>query len=553
MFRRATRLTAVTATLLALDIIPGIEAQEQRFYFVGAERVPLDPSPNYRAFTLDAEPADFIAFARSLPDDIADQQPSVLERYNLLLVRRASPLSSSSIIRSLDDARSSTERVLGPVAEAPVYWAGGADHVLVNEFIVQFQDGVGPTQSLEVLDEVSADIVESPERIQGRYIVTFSGLDALDALNASNALHRRGVVEFSQPNFVRVMPARPAPSPQPQSRVATPCPPSNEPNDTFYSCQWALANDGAIGKADADIDADDAWDLLADFEAVAPIIAVLDEGVDTSQEDLSSKIVTPYDAIDGDDNQEPNADDAHGTACAGIAMAVTNNALGIAGVGAEARLMPIRIATSGPGGGWVTTDRIIEDGLRTAVDRGAHVLSNSWGGGLPSIVINGAVDYALEEGRVVLFASGNDFVSSVDYPAQLSLSRPVIAVGATNEWDELKSPNSQDGEWWWGSNYGDALTVVAPGVHIYTTDISGSAGYDQGNYYAEFGGTSSATPHVAGIAALMLSVNAELSPAEVKDILQTTAEDLGDPGFDAFYGFGRVNAERAVAAALARR
>ena len=553
MFRQLIVLTVITATLIALHILPGLEAQEQRFYFVGAERVPLQPSPNYRAFKLDAEPADFTAFARNLPNEITAQQPSVLERYNLLLLRRASPMSASSIIRSLNDARSSTERTLGPVAETPVYWAGGVDHVLVNEFIVQFHDDVGQTQSMAVLADVGAEILQPPERIQGRYIVTFPTLEELDALDRSNALHRRGVVEFSQPNFVRVMPARPVPPTQPQSRAATPCPPSSNPNDTFYSCQWALLNDGSVGEPDADIDADDAWRLLADAEASAIIIAVLDDGVDTNQEDLSSKIVTPYDATDRDNDQEPNVDDAHGTACAGIAMAVTNNALGIAGVSAEAQLMPIRIATGGPDGRWITTDLIIDDGLRTAVDRGAHVLSNSWGGGLSSNVVSGAVDYALDGGRVVVFATGNEFLSSVDYPARLSLSRPVIAVGATNEWDELKSPNSQDGEWWWGSNYGDAVTVVAPGVHIYTTDISGTAGYDPTNYYAEFNGTSSATPHVAGIVALMLSVNPELSPSEVKDILQTTAEDLGDPGFDSFFGYGRVNAKRAVAAALARR
>lgn len=555
MFGRFTALNAVTTTLLMTVLFTGVEAQEQQFYFVEDERVPLQSSPNYRAFTLAAEPENFSAFTRNLPSEITAQQPSVLERYNLILIRRTSRMSPSSIMRSLETARNSIEGVPGGViSEAPVFWAGGADHVLINEFIVQFQGSVGRDQSTTILEEAGANIIEFPERVQGRYIVTFPAIDELGALAVSNALHQRAVVEYSQPNFVRVLPARPSPPPvQQQSSAGVSCPPSSNPNDTFYSCQWALANDGQVGEPDADIDADDAWQLLANAEPTQIIIAVLDEGVDTGHEDLAGKIVTPYDATDRDDNQEPDANDAHGTACAGIAMAVSNNGLGITGVGAAARLMPIRIATTDKLGAWVTDDDIIENGLRTAVDRGAHVLSNSWGGGLPSAPINNGVDYALEEGRVVVFATGNDFAPFVDYPARLSLSRPVIAVGASNEWDELKSPNSQDGESWWGSNYGDAVTVVAPGVHIYTTDISGGAGYHQTDYHAKYNGTSSATPHVAGIAALMLSVNPELTPSEVKDILQTTAEDLGEPGFDRFFGYGRVNAKRAVAAALARR
>ena len=305
--------------------------------------------------------------------------------------------------------------------------------------------------------------------------------------------------------------------------------------------------------ADADIDADGAWQLLADASPVGEvIIAVLDEGVDTEHEDLSSRIVSPYDAWDGDDDQDPNANDAHGTACAGIAAAVSDNALGIAGVHGTASIMPVRIAIGNPWGGWNTTVAKIADGLRTAVDRGAHVLSNSWRTP-PSNLINSAVDYALAMDRVVVFATGNEFSTPVSYPARLAVSRAVIAVGATNEWDELKTHTSLDGEWFWGSNFGDAVSVVAPGVHVYTTDNSGSNGYSNTDYEEAFNGTSSATPHVSGIAALMLSVNPDLTPPEVKDILQETAEDLGKPGFDRYYGYGRVNAKRAVAEALARR
>ena len=116
-------------------------------------------------------------------------------------------------------------------------------------------------------------------------------------------------------------------------------------------------------------------------------------GVDTGHPDLQAKIVTPYDATDGDNDQEPNPGDGHGTACAGIAAAVTNNSKGVAGLGWNVKILPVRIAYSN-GGDWITSYAIIEDGIRTAVDRGAHVLSNSWGGGFSNFV-NSAIDYAM--------------------------------------------------------------------------------------------------------------------------------------------------------------
>jgi len=256
--------------------------------------------------------------------------------------------------------------------------------------------------------------------------------------------------------------------------------------------------------------------------------------------------VTPYDATDGDNDQEPNSWDGHGTACAGIAAAVTNNNLGVAGVGWNNKIMPIRIASSNCSGcNWITSNAIIEDGLRTAVDRGAHVLSNSWGGGSPSNAINSAIDHAISNNRTVVIAAGND-AGPVSYPANISTNRDIIAVSATNEFDEFKTKTSQDGEDWWGSNFGLEVNIAAPGVHIYTTDINGADGYVNGDYVPNFNGTSSATPFVAGAVGLLLSQNPSMTPAEVRDRLQATADDLGSPGFDNQFGHGRLNVARAL-------
>ena len=549
----AVAWTVAVTSLTSLMASTGLQAQEEHSYLVGNEQVFLEPSTKYRAFKLEGEARAFRTFATNLPNEIMEEEPSLVEQYNIILLPRANSVPSSSLRGTLEAARDGLESVSGAISDVPVFVTDGVDQVLVNEFIVQFRASAGD-QSATVLREVGATIVESPDGIPGRYVVTFSALDELGALAASNELHQRDIVEFSEPNFVLILPGRPTPPPQQQSGTLTSCPPSSSPNDTFYSCQWALSNGGQIGKADADIDAAGAWQLVANASPVQEvIIAVLDEGVDKNHEDLSSRIVSPYDAWDGDDDdQNPNSPDAHGTACAGIAAAVSDNALGIAGVHGEARIMPVRIAIRNSWDGWNTTVTKIADGLRTAVDRGAHVLSNSYRTSRSNL-INSAVDYALSRDRVVVFATGNDFTSPVAYPARLSVSRAVIAVGATNQWDELKTHTSLDGEWFWGSNFGDAVSVVAPGVHIYTTDSSGTDGYDDTDYARAFNGTSSATPHVSGIAALMLSVNPDLTPAEVRDILQETAEDLGKPGRDRYYGYGRVNAKRAVAEALSRR
>ena len=222
-------------------------------------------------------------------------------------------------------------------------------------------------------------------------------------------------------------------------------------------------------------------------------VAIIDEGVDLNHPDLSTNLINGYDATNRSSAGHPSGDDAHGTACAGIVASVANNSTGTAGVAYNAKIMPIRIAYSFNYRGqsyWNTSNSWIADGINWAVDNGANILSNSWGGGSPSNLITDAIDNAVINGRegkgaLVLFAAGNAN-SAVSYPATLS---QVIAVGASSMCDERKSPNSCDGEYWWGSNYGTDLDILSPGVKIYATDISGRNGYSTGDYISNFNGT----------------------------------------------------------------
>jgi subtilisin family serine protease len=521
---------------------------EPDYYFVEGQKIVLTPSQNYSALKIKPgistpDMQSFEAGIDSAGFGKVDVSPA-LQKYNIILVRIKEGIAPSSFRAGTEDF--STRNIVE--AENPVYGVGGIDQVLVNEFIVQFKPELSEQDITQSLSDQQAEIIKKDEKIENRYVVKFTGKTAKEALMFSNEYSQRPAVVFSEPNFIRIYPQRPEIK---KEDVAPKEPsPDTTPGDPYYPNQWYLNNNGTVGIEDDDVDAPEAWDVSKGSSSV--IIAIIDEGVDIGHRDLSSKIVTPYDATDGDNNQDPNAWDGHGTACAGIAAAVTDNGIGVAGIGWHSKIMPIRIAYSSyDGGPWITTSLEIEDGLRTAVDRGAKVLSNSWGGGTPSSAINAGIDYAIANNCVVVFSAGNwraiyGGPKEVFYPANLSTSKVIITVSATNEWDKLKTPTSADGETWWGSCFGPEVSVSAPGVHMWTTDISGSAGYGSGDYIGTFNGTSSAAPLVAGIASLLLAENPGWTPNQVRNQIQNTADDLGSSGFDNEYGYGRVNACKAL-------
>jgi thermitase len=278
-------------------------------------------------------------------------------------------------------------------------------------------------------------------------------------------------------------------------------------------------------------------------------VAVLDEGVDVTHPALKSAVYAQRDFIDENgDSAMPDNDDAHGTACAGIVLSRDKNYPGIA---PKCSLIAARIAMGDGAGGWVFDDFNTGDAIRWSLSQGAAVLSNSWVTSGPSNDISLAFAEARTQGRgglgsVVVIAAGNN-EGPIGFPGDLP---GYVTVGASNPDDERKTHSSSDGEYKWGSSYGPTMTLLAPGVFIWTTDISGPCGLGPGDFTKTFNGTSSATPAVAGAAALMISANPALSGASVRQLLiESAAKFTGQTDWTGELGWGRLDVGKAVKAA----
>jgi hypothetical protein len=341
----------------------------------------------------------------------------------------------------------------------------------------------------------------------------------------ANKIQASGLVEFCHPDFYA---------------------PVTLFQDPLYAQQFQMHNtgqtiDGYAGQNDVDIDAPEAWAITTGSSSV--IVGVIDDGVE-NHEDMNNgsgntRITGGYTPLNGG-NGAPTASSAHGQSCAGI-IGASHNSLGVRGAAPQSNFLTVNIFA----GSETPTD--IANGINWAVSNGAWVLSNSWGYTSCTAsysVLTNAINSAASSGRgglgcVVVFASGNGSKNCVDYPANLA---SVIAVGAVTNQGVRSSY----------SNYGSDLDIVAPSngaAGVRTTDRMGSPGYESGNYTNTFGGTSAACPAVSGVAALVLAANVSLTGAQVKQILEDTADDMGPAGDDLEYANGRVNAHQAIVCA----
>jgi subtilisin family serine protease len=321
------------------------------------------------------------------------------------------------------------------------------------------------------------------------------------------------------------------------------------PNDPYFLDQWAHQNTGQaiaydgtlVGDTDCDTDSPAAWDVTTGSSSIK--IAIIDTGVDLGHPEFAGRLATGYDFVHGD--TDPSDDNGHGTCCASIAAAAGNNAQGVAGMAWDCRIIVVKILDSHGQGDFVDG----ANGIIWAANQGAQILSCSFGSYLPDESTEDAVAYAYGQGCAIFCATGNDDFTSLEYPA--AYSAYTISGGALSPCSTRKHPTSCDGEDWWGSNYGSTLGFLTPGVRMHAADIRGAAGFGEGDYITDFNGTSAATPHAAGIGALVLSLNPTLTPSQLETILKRSSEDMGAQGYDNDTGFGRLNAHLAVLSAFA--
>ncbi len=368
------------------------------------------------------------------------------------------------------------------------------------------------------------------------------------------------------------------------------------PNDQYFNRQITCHNtgqvftDGHSGTLDADIDAPEAWDITRGDNNI--IVAVIDQGVTPNHPDLpNARQVRLNGSNFGNGNPNdpsPTGNDNHGNSCAGVIAATMDNNQGIAGIAPNCRIMPIRLSFGW--GGSTTAD--IADAIRFAVNNGADIISNSWGFGTSNpnfdAGIRNEIQNAINNGVVVVFSAGNTANHAsgnngqVNFPSNVNING-VITVGASDRNDSQAnySPTSNA-----ASANNQIIDLTAPSHRAYSSqiagetfemwsiDIPGAAGYNEVHstdggtlpvvgsqlpnagvnflsYTGRFGGTSHSCPVISGVAALILSINPNLTPQQVFDILTNSANQVGGyvyngNGWSEELGFGRVNAFNSV-------
>jgi subtilisin family serine protease len=283
-------------------------------------------------------------------------------------------------------------------------------------------------------------------------------------------------------------------------------------NDSYINYEWSLKSSQV----------DSSWSLITQKKQIK--VAVIDTGVDYTHPDLQGRI----DVEDGFNfvNNTTNVkdDNGHGTHLAGIIAASSNNGIGISGItgSLDVKIVPVKVLNSQG----VGDSDIIAQGIKYAADKGVQVINLSLGGMEKSTEINAAIDYAVSKNIAIIAASGNDGTDCASYtPAN---NPKVITVSAIGQNDKIA----------YFSNYGNNVSVSAPGVNILSTYLNGK--------YAYMSGTSMAAPIVTGVVAMIKAQNPDLTPTEISTILKNSSTDLGQKGKDVYYGYGKINALKSI-------
>jgi uncharacterized repeat protein (TIGR02543 family) len=393
---------------------------------------------------------------------------------------------------------------------------GGADCV-DDQIIVKFKETVSEERVANTLDSVESGALQ---QLPSENLVVSEVPEGETVESFIETMEAMPEVEYAQPNYIYTLSEPGHISGPAASR------PAAAVNDPYAGHQWYLNK----------IRAYDAWNITMGSPGVR--VAVLDTGVDIDHPDLAGQIAAQADVVDNDTSADD--DYGHGTHVAGIIGAIANNGIGVAGVAPGAKLIAVDVFMTYMDNGvqrWGALTLDVIEGINFALSNGADVINLSLGSYDDDYAFESAINNAVASGVPVICSAGNDNVSYPHYPSDYEAAVSVIATG----WDDTRASYS---------NYGAEKDISAPGGDTQSSPDSYILSTYPGQY-AWMCGTSMATPVVSGVAALMLSVNPSLSPAQLKSILYATAVELGAPGKDIQFGEGRVDAYYAVAAAAA--
>lgn len=556
---------------LAIAVIcsfPLASQEFQEFYYAFGERIEIDRTGDFYVLTgqeIDAE-------TRRILTEILQDGITFVDPYAF----KISDTTSVDQVRSIIAVRDVLPEYLTPDSVAIA---------IRNEVLVNFSQDISENEIGAYLEEISAQVQSQRGR---RFVLEPPA--GTNPILFSNIIFESELVTYAHPNFhtdIQIL--------------------RHIPNDEYFDSQFylhntgQLINDGHMGTNDADIDAPEAWDITRGSNAIT--VAVVDEGVTDNHPDLPSarqiRLAGSNFAalvIGGDLNDpEPAGNGNHGNSCAGVIAATQDNNEGISGIAPNVNIMPIRMQF-GFGGNSMGD---FADAIALATNNGADVISNSWGTGstnpnlspdLVTEITNATTNGRGGLGAVVTIAAGNTAdhnaggAGVITFPGNVNVNG-VVTVGASDRNDQqanysptsnTASPNNQIVDITAPSHRAYSCQIAGESFEVWSIDIPGVNGYNQAagddcggggtlpiageqlpnagtnflSYTGRFGGTSAATPQISAVAALILSIDPNLTQQEVFDILMCAAEDVGgytyNTGVSDELGNGRVNAFRAI-------
>jgi subtilisin family serine protease len=445
---------------------------------------------------------------------------------------------------------------------APVYHGSTSDITVVcaDEFIVRLKNNSDKSK-LDFLNERNGVTINGNIRDEKGFYLKTNNRISKTSIELSDEYYQSGIFEYCEPNFI-----------YPES--STLC---FNPNDTRFGGQWNLLNIGQTvrsssntngdvntfdGLSGSDMKLTNAWDYTLGSSSVE--VAIFDTGIDSTHPDFAGNVLTGYDAVINSYGVPLDSISfGHGTNCAGIIGAVTNNNLGVAGIAGGCKIRSYKIFTSTG-----TTTTIIQSrAFDTARVNGISIISCSWDAEVDN-TLTAAINNCASNGRgglgaIILFASGNEGRNAPAYPSYLE---SVIGVGSSTPYDQMKSPGTGN-QFRIGGNFGEDangdVDCVAPSI-VPTVDIQGTGGDNDsagvaGNYSMIFGGTSASCANAAGVAALILSMNTSQTRLQVTANLLRGCEKIENTDYaltksygkwSNYMAYGRINAFNSVRLAV---